>query len=189
MKEGKKKKKDAAPQDTAEQMKAEEVAVDVEPGEVATAAGGSVTDPFDRRLFAEFPSWPTWFGRWWPDRLLGDVGTMLDHIKVEEYMDGDTLVIRGEIPGVNPEKDIDISIKNGRLSIKAERISKTEDDTDGYRSEFRYGSFSRVVALPEGADVEDVDASYVDGILEVRVPMTAEHEADTKKVMVKRADR
>ena len=150
----------------------------------ATVGRVPAMEPWDRW----FGDWPGWFGRYWPDRLLGEVGSMLDHIKVEEYVDDGTLVVRAEIPGVDPDEDIDISVDGGRLTIRAERRSEfeeKEEDAGTFRSEFRYGSFSRVVSLPEGADVDEIEASYTDGILTVRVPM-AESGPEPKKVSVAR---
>ncbi len=96
-------------------------------------------------------------------------------------------MVRAEIPGVDPEKDIDIALEKDRLVIRAERTSSFEDDTDGYRSEFRYGSFSRVVALPDGVDADQIGADYADGILEVRIPMAATEPRPAKKIPVNRS--
>lgn len=144
------------------------------------------TDPWDRWAAGEFPWRPMRFGRLWPDRLLGEVGGFFDHLKIEEYFDDGSLVIRAEIPGVDPDADIDISVEDQRLAIHAERTSRTEDDTDGYRSEFHYGSLSRVVGLPEGAKVDEIEADYADGILEVRIPIAEEETRPTKKVPISR---
>ncbi|GAB3271075.1 hypothetical protein GCM10027449_06550 [Sinomonas notoginsengisoli] len=93
-------------------------------------------------------------------------------IKVEEVREGDSLVVRAEMPGIDPEKDVDVSISEGSLHISGHREEKTEEKLkDSYRSEFRYGSFSRSLPLPEGVTAESVTASYKDGVLEVRVPV------------------
>ncbi|HYA67688.1 MAG TPA: Hsp20/alpha crystallin family protein, partial [Acidimicrobiales bacterium] len=55
---------------------------------------------------------------------------------------------------------------------------------EGYRSEFRYGTFERDVLLPKGVTADDVSASYTDGILEVRVPMPTEAKPEATKVAV-----
>jgi HSP20 family protein len=103
-------------------------------------------------------------------------------IRVEEFVDGKTLVIRAEMPGVDPETDIVVSISEGVLHISAERQEKEEKkDKNRYRSEFRYGSFTRNVPLPEGIKEEDIKASYTDGVLEVRTPMPEAVSAGTKK--------
>ncbi|GGG65540.1 hypothetical protein GCM10011374_31770 [Kocuria dechangensis] len=92
--------------------------------------------------------------------------------RVEEYRDGDTLVVRAELPGIDPDKDVELTVANDMLHLRAERREKTEHkDKSGYRSEFRYGSFSRTVPLPKGCKDEDIAAAYRDGVLEVRVPV------------------
>jgi HSP20 family protein len=98
-------------------------------------------------------------------------------LRVEEYREGDTLVIRAEMAGIDPDKDVEITVSDGVLHISAQR--REEEKTEGkdyYRQELRYGSFSRDVALPEGCSEEDVKASYQDGILEIRVPVPAAGE-------------
>ena len=75
-------------------------------------------------------------------------------------------VLRAELPGIDPDKDVDTTVRDGRLTIKAERTEKKE--TKG-RSEFSYGSFARSVTLPAGADEDDIKATYDKGILTVSV--------------------
>ncbi|MFX1821465.1 Hsp20/alpha crystallin family protein [Pseudarthrobacter sp. CC4] len=98
----------------------------------------------------------------------GETGTAA--IRVEEMVDGNTLVVRAELPGIDPDKDVDVTVTDGVLSIKAERQEKKEHK-DSYRSEFRYGSFVRRLPLPSGVQQGDVTASYKDGVLEVRAPL------------------
>jgi HSP20 family protein len=108
-------------------------------------------------------------------------------IKTEEFHDGDTLVVRAELPGIDPEKDIDITISGGVVHLQAHREQKEEhQDKRGYRSEFRYGDFSRDIALPGGTASEDVTASYANGILEVRVPCPEKAEPAPHKVPVQK---
>ncbi|HML00905.1 MAG TPA: Hsp20/alpha crystallin family protein [Acidimicrobiales bacterium] len=102
-------------------------------------------------------------------------------MRTEEFVDGDTLVVRAELPGLDPDKNVELTISHGALHIRAEREEKSEKKSkDGYRSEFHYGSFQRDIPLPVGTKDEDVKASYVDGILEVRVPLAKAKEASTK---------
>lgn len=101
-------------------------------------------------------------------------------MRVEEYVEGDTCVIRAELPGIDPEKDVEISVADGVLHFRAERRERTDEDRPhGFRSEFRYGSLARSIRLPEGASEADVKATYKDGILEVRVPAPLESVATT----------
>jgi len=102
-------------------------------------------------------------------------------LRVEEYLDGRTLVVKAEIPGIDPEKDVDISVSDGVLHIQAERTEATEHkEKGGYRTEFRYGSFARDIPLPSGSQDADVSASYRDGVLEVRVPVAEKPETRAK---------
>ena len=83
--------------------------------------------------------------------------------------------VRAEIPGVDPGKDVDITVRDGVLTIKAERTEKKESNG---RSEFSYGSFIRSVTLPAGADEDAIKASYDNGILTVQCPYKAVEAAE-----------
>ena len=107
-------------------------------------------------------------------------------MRVEEYQEGSTLVVKAEMPGIDPEQDVDISVSDGVLHIRVEREERTEHkEKSGYRTEFRYGSFARDIALPNGSKDTDVSATYRDGVLEVRVPV-AERSEHRAKIPVKR---
>ncbi|MBT1004407.1 Hsp20/alpha crystallin family protein [Paenarthrobacter sp. DKR-5] len=109
-------------------------------------------------------------------------------IRVEEFVDGQSLVVRAELPGIDPEKDVDVSVADGVLHIKAERQEKSEHKSkDSYRSEFRYGSFTRSLPLPQNVKEDDVTATYKDGVLEVRAPLPAESAAASRKVQINRS--
>ena len=108
-------------------------------------------------------------------------------LRVEEVVDEGTLVVRAELPGIDPDKDVEISVANGVLHIRAERQEKSEEKKkDSYRSEFRYGSFARNISLPAGATESDVSASYTDGVLEIRVPVGKDEGPEVVKVPVSR---
>jgi HSP20 family molecular chaperone IbpA len=93
----------------------------------------------------------------------------LQGIRIEEFIEENRYVVRAEIPGIDPDKDVEITVSDGILVIKAER---SEEKKDKHRSEFRYGSLVRSVRLPVGADEDKITASYGDGILTVTVPLT-----------------
>ncbi|MGO9154261.1 Hsp20/alpha crystallin family protein [Mycobacterium sp.] len=109
-------------------------------------------------LFAGFPSMA---------RLRPAFDTRVMRL-VDELDDG-RYVVRAEMPGVDPAKDVDITVRDGQLTIKAERSEKK--DFNG-RSEFSYGSFVRTVSLPAGADEDDINATYDHGILTVSVAVS-----------------
>jgi HSP20 family protein len=118
---------------------------------------------------------------------LGAPGAELEReLKVEEFTDNDQHVIRAELPGINPDKDIDIHIRGHALEIRAERREeKKSEEGNRYRSEFRYGSFFRRVPLSPDTDEHDVKATYQDGILEVRLPVEKK-QAEATRIAVTR---
>lgn len=109
-------------------------------------------------------------------------------IPIEEFVDGNTLIVRAEIPGIDPDRDVEINVSDNMLHIRAERQQATEvvEEQGLARQEFEYGSFSRAVALPAGTKEDDIEARYRDGILEVRVPVDPA-EWSSKTVPVDRA--
>jgi HSP20 family protein len=137
---------------------------------------GTDVSPLGRmdRLFDEwFRSLPMRrpFGLEWPGEEL---------IRVDEYRDGDTEVVRADLPGLDPAKDLEITAADGVLRIKAERRVEQDREEKGYtRHEIRYGSLTRTLPLPEHVSEADITASYKDGILEIRIPVPPEPEART----------
>ncbi|HEX2258117.1 MAG TPA: Hsp20/alpha crystallin family protein [Actinomycetota bacterium] len=103
---------------------------------------------------------------------------------VDVFTRGNDLVVRAEMPGIDPQKDVDVSVHKGMLTIRGER--RQEDVQEGeqyYRMERSYGSFERTIALPESVNEADIQATYENGILEVIVPKAAEISS-AKKVPV-----
>jgi HSP20 family protein len=91
-------------------------------------------------------------------------------IRVEEYQKGDELIVRAEVPGVDVDKDVDITVSDHRLHIEAQRREEEQAERKGFvHRELRYGRFVRDLQLPEGVTESDVSATYTDGILEIRV--------------------
>ena len=125
--------------------------------------------------------WPllrsNWFGRSWPSTAvlppLPEWWMDRDAMHLEEFREDGTLVVRAELPGIDPDRDVEITVAEGTLCIRAERRERHEARGDGdfYRSEFRYGQFTRTLPLPSGVGAEEVAADYTDGILEVRLPL------------------
>ena len=113
-----------------------------------------------------FSDWPAVFRR--PFVVVPEgMGTM----KMDQYTEGGTLVVRIEMAGLDPEKDVEISLDGDVLHVTAERREEDETKERTYtRRELRYGSFHRDLLVPAGTSEADVKASYKDGILEIRVP-------------------
>jgi HSP20 family protein len=126
-----------------------------------------------RSLFPEFgeifAGLPTW----------ANLRPVLDThiIRLEDELKDGRYEVRAEIPGVDPAEDVDITVRDGVLTIKAERTEKKESNG---RSEFSYGSFMRSVTLPAGADEEAIKASYDKGILTVSVPVSDAKPAERR---------
>lgn len=118
-------------------------------------------------LFARSP-WSGLLSNWEPFRdLFEETG-----IPVEEYQEDGTHVVKAELPGIDPDEDVDITVQDGMLHIRAERRQEeTAAEKDFYRQEIRYGSFARNIPLPPGASEDDVKAEYADGVLTVRLPL------------------
>lgn len=137
-----------------------------------------MTSEFDRAL-ADWPSfrWPflgTFAGResvaWSP--------------KIDVFERDRRLVTRVDLPGMKKE-DVSVEVTDGHLTLSGERKRETEEKKDNlYRSEREYGSFRRTVPLPDGVKLEDVKATFSDGVLEVSVPLPARPDANVRKVQI-----
>jgi len=93
------------------------------------------------------------------------------YVRVEDFTEDGTYVLRAELPGVDPDEDVELKIEGDMLTIRGER---REEKKDKNHKEFHYGAFSRSIPLPAGVKAEDITATYTDGVLEVRVPARTE---------------
>jgi HSP20 family protein len=92
-------------------------------------------------------------------------------------------VILADLPGVDP-KDIDITMEQGVLSIKGERVSDKEESHEGYKRVERVrGTFYRRFSLPDSADAERIEAKGKDGVLEIVLPKLEKEQA--RRISVK----
>jgi HSP20 family protein len=95
--------------------------------------------------------------------------------------------ITAELPGID-QKNIEVNVANGALTIKGEKKEETEEKKkDYYVSERRYGSFERSFGLPEGVDADKIEATFKNGVLKVTLPKTAEAQKAAKKIEIKAA--
>jgi len=132
---------------------------------------------------------PTWWDRFWAWPNFPQMRRFFeeDDMRVEEFIEGDQLVVRAELPGIDPDHDVDIAVRDHSLQIRAERRREEHGDEGGrYHSEFHYGTFTRIVPLSSAVSEKDVKASYRDGILEVRVPVD-HNDAKGNKIPIERA--
>jgi HSP20 family protein len=91
-------------------------------------------------------------------------------------------VIRAEIPGIDPAKDVRVTFADGALRLDVERREDMPSDKD--HAEFQYGSFFRIVPMPAGVQEKSITARYADGILEITATVGA-IEATGRKIPIK----
>ena len=104
--------------------------------------------------------------------------------KIDVFERDNRLVTRVDLPGMKKD-DVSVEVTDGTLLLRGERRRETEKKNDQlYRSEREYGSFFRTVPLPDGVTLEDVKATFADGVLEVSVPLPAKLDAQTRKVPI-----
>ena len=118
----------------------------------------------------------------WPKATGWQVAPAMDLVEKDgEYE------ISAELPGLD-DKNIDVKVSNGTLTIKGEKSEeKEEKEKDYYLSERRYGSFQRSFRIPEGVDADKIEANLTKGVLTVKLPKSAEAKKEEKKITVKAA--
>jgi HSP20 family molecular chaperone IbpA len=132
--------------------------------------------------------------------LLPDLGDLLDpfhllwggrplpeaySIRVETRLEDGAYAVRAELPGIDPEKDVEVTVTDGVLAIHAVR---NEQHETRHHTEFRYGTFTRSLRLPEGAKQDEVTATYKGGILTVRVLMEEAAKSASRTIKVETAE-
>lgn len=103
--------------------------------------------------------------------------TAAQAVRMEDQVKENQYVLRAELPGIDPEKDLEITISGGVLTIHAERQQR---ETGTHHSEFRYGTMTRSITLPPTAQGQEAKASYENGILEITVPLAEAKEEGTR---------
>jgi HSP20 family protein len=108
--------------------------------------------------------------------------------KIDVAEGKDAIEVTAELPGVD-EKDIDITLADGYLTIRGEKKTErdeTDKDKNWHLIERSYGSFSRTVALPYDPDSTKVEAKFEKGVLRVRMPKPAEIAKKEKKIAIRK---
>jgi HSP20 family molecular chaperone IbpA len=102
-------------------------------------------------------------------------------MRLEDFVTDGHYTVRAELPGIDPEHGVEVSVNEGILTIKANRH---EEKIDKNHSEFKYGAFSRRIVLPAAADQDHIKASYDKGILEVVVDLKEEAKKAERQIPV-----
>jgi HSP20 family protein len=101
---------------------------------------------------------------------------------IESHVDKDTLVIKADLPGIDP-KEVSISVTGNQLTIAGERKQEEKkEEKDYFYREVAYGKFTRTLTLPEGVDADKVKATYKNGVLEITMP--APQQVTGKKIQI-----
>lgn len=105
--------------------------------------------------------------------------------EVDVFEKDNRLVTRVDLPGMKKE-DVKVEVTDGTLAISGERKSEIEEKKDKfYRCERQYGNFYRSIPLPEGVKLDDIQATFADGVLEVSIPIPAKQAITPRTVEVK----
>jgi len=142
-----------------------------------------IFDNFDRG-FLGFPSTRSLFDveTLFPRSAAWDLVPAVDVAENDKHYE-----ITAELPGID-EKNVELKVSNGILTINGEKEEKKEEKEKGYYlSERSYGSFQRSFQLPDGVDTDKIEANYKKGILTVTLPKTPEAQKAEKKIPIKAA--
>lgn len=122
------------------------------------------SDPF--RAFDEM--FNRMFDDWLSPRMAGEARGGAPAVDVIDK--DNAIVVRADLPGLT-EKDIQVSVENGMLTVRGSRQEEREaKEEDYYRLERWSGSFSRTLPLPTGIDPDKIKATFKNGVLEIHVP-------------------
>lgn len=110
-------------------------------------------------------------------------GAFYPSVDVRE--DEKEVTVRAELPGMD-EKEIEVSVTDNGLTIQGEKKFEKEEKGDGnWHRETSYGAFRRVIPLPEGLDMEKVDARFKNGVLTITLARLEEAKAKGKRIAIK----
>ena len=133
------------------------------------------------RLFDTFLG-RSFFGRPAPSGSAEPAATLAPHVDIRE--NDKEIIVEAELPGIE-EKDIQVTVRDGVLSLKGEKKSERDEKRDTYHViERSYGSFERSFALPDSADQDQIKADFNKGVLRVVVPKRAEAAKAEKKIPI-----
>jgi HSP20 family protein len=115
-------------------------------------------------------------------RLFRESGAFRPSIDV--VRSDDRLMLTAELPGLTAD-DVEVSLDGDILSIRGEKSDETEtEDAERYIAERTFGAFMRQIAVPSGVTADEVDATFEDGVLTVRVDLPEEKADEPKRIPV-----
>lgn len=100
---------------------------------------------------------------------------------------GEEFKVTAELPGIDP-KDMSVTVADGYVTIRGEKKEEKKEEREGYyRQERSYGSFQRIVALPDNANFDKAEANFKNGVLTLAVPKKAGAQSKERRIEVKQA--
>lgn len=133
------------------------------------------------RLFGDFG----FSSGWLTPTIERGLGQGLWSPQVEMFERDGQLVVRADLPGLNRD-DVNVELADDAITIEGERRSEQEDNTPGfYRSERSYGKFYRRLPLPEGVKVENANATFNNGVLEITMEAPKPKTAKARKLNIR----
>lgn len=119
------------------------------------------------------------------DRWFGDFSPRTFVPRIDIVDAGKTLKVTAELPGMTAD-DIDLQVQQGSLVLTGEKRIETSSEEDGcYHTERSFGSFRRVIPLPEDLNVDKVDARFDNGVLSIDIPKRENGRAKSTRINVK----
>jgi len=118
------------------------------------------------------------------DRWFGDYSPQAFQPRIDVVDEGAALRISADLPGLD-RKDIEVLAENGFLVLRGEKQQESRKEEQGcYRIERAFGSFQRVIPLPEDVDPEHAEAKFEKGVLTLRLPKTGKSGAEARRIAV-----
>ncbi|HVC20996.1 MAG TPA: Hsp20/alpha crystallin family protein [Vicinamibacterales bacterium] len=146
------------------------------PGTTLRRLGGEMD-----RFFEDFGFGHPWLAPLWR----GGTAENLWAPQIEMLEKNGQFIVRADLPGLKKD-DVKVEVTDDGLSIRGERKQESEEKKGGYyRSERCYGSFFRMVPLPEGVLADKISATFRDGVLEVTMPAPPKAAQTGRRIDVK----
>ncbi len=123
------------------------------------------------------------FGRpWWPRSRFAEMEDISPSADI--FRDGNDIVVKAEVPGMD-KKDLDVVISEDKITVSGEKKKEEKvERKDYYRFERSEGSFTRSFRLPEDVQTGKAKATFKNGVLEVRIPMSEAAKKKGKKLEI-----
>lgn len=120
-----------------------------------------------------------------PERWFGDFSPSMFQPRIDVVDDGEALRITAELPGMTRE-DLEIAVEDEFLMLRGEKKLESKNEEKGcYHLERAFGSFQRIIPLPDGVDLDRVEARFDKGVLTLRLPKSTTQKSSTRRIEIK----